>query len=272
MLFTNREIAIMIWVNIFLIYCICKKDVRKSILNVIKSFFNKKLIILYLFIYTYLISIIFLLFKIGFWNTSLLKDTIIWVITVPVISILKATEDKKYFKETVKSCFEIYILIEFIGVNYPFNLWIELIIVPVVILFSFVGEFAEKLGSTKQVSNFANFIVITISIIAFIHSIRLLINDFQNIITMDVLKSIIFIPILTLAYIPITYIILVFMSYETIFLRINFKKYLTENEKKKMKFNVIRECKLNLNKIKNLKINNYIAERNFDERITKNNK
>ena len=266
-MFTNREIAIIIWVNIFLIYCLSKKNVRKSVLNVIKSLFNKKLIILYIFIYTYITLFIYFLFKINFWNVSLLKDTIIWSITVPIVSIMRATDDKNYFKETFKSCFEIYILIEFIGVNYPFNLIIELIIIPTVILFALIGEFAEKFGGTKEVSNFANIIVILIAIIAFTHSLKLLVNDFKNITTLDTLKSIIFIPILTLAYIPVTYFILVFMSYENLFVRINAKEYMIINEKRNIKIEIIKNCKLNLNKIKNVKIENYFKRENINEGI-----
>ena len=43
-MFTNRELAIMIWVNVFILYCLLKPDVRQSFKNVIKATFNKKFI------------------------------------------------------------------------------------------------------------------------------------------------------------------------------------------------------------------------------------
>ena len=173
---------------------------------------------------------------------------------------MKAEEDsKKYFKETLKSCFEIYILIEFIGVNYPFSIWIELIIIPIVILFSLVGEFAEKFGGTKEVSTFAYIIVIIISVIAFIHSIKLAIIDIQNIFTIETLKNIIYIPLLTIFYMPMTYLILVFMNCETLWVKINCKKYLSKKDKRELMCKAIKKCKLNLNKIKTIKLNEYIG-------------
>ena len=173
---------------------------------------------------------------------------------------MKAEEDcKKYFKETLKSCFEIYILIEFIGVNYPFSIWIELIIIPIVILFSLVGEFAEKFGGTKEVSTFAYVIVIIISVFAFIHSIKLAIIDIENIFTIETLKNIIYIPLLTIFYMPMTYLILVFMNYETLWVKINCKKYLPKKDKRELMCKAIKKCKLNLNKIKTIKLNEYIG-------------
>ena len=221
-MFTNREIAIIIWVNLFILYCLFKENVRQALKNVIKAMFNNKLVFLYFIIYFYLGLILFVLYKINYWNINLLKDTIIWFITVPICSIIKAEDDsKKYFKETLKSCFEIYILVEFIGVNYPFSLWIELIIVPIIIIFSLVGECGEKLGGTKATTTFSYLIVIIISVISFVHSIKLAISDIHNIFTVETFKSIAFIPILTLFYLPLTYFIIVFMNYETFYFRIN---------------------------------------------------
>jgi len=257
-MFSNREIAIIIWINLFLLYCLIKTDIRKPLKNLIKAAFNKKLILLYIIIYSYIAIFIYILYRIKYWNIYLLKDTLIWLITVPIFSVMKAGEDsKKYFKETLKSCFEIYILIEFMGVNYPFSIWIELIIIPIVILFSLVGEFAEKFGGTKEVSTFAYIIVIIISAIAFIHSIRLAIIDIQNIFTIETLKNIIYIPMLTMLYMPMTYLILVFMNYETFWCRVNCKKYLSKKDKRAVMCKAIKKCKLNLNKIKNIKLDEY---------------
>lgn len=256
---TNREIAIFIWINIFLIYCLLKKEIKRPLINLIKSALSKKLIKLYIFIYTYIFLCIYILYKVKFWNIVMLKDTIVWIITIPIFSVMKAQEDWKiYFKETLKSCFEIYILIEFIGINYPFSIWIELIIIPIVLLFSLVGEFAENFGGTEEVSTFAYCIVIVLSLISFIHSIKLAINDMQNIFTIDTLKNLIFIPILTIIYMPITYLIIVFMNYETFCFRVNSKQYLSKKEKRKVIYRAIKNCKLNLNKIKNIKLEEYI--------------
>lgn len=258
-MFTNREIAIIIWITIFLLYCFIKTDIKKPLKNVIKAMFSKKLLFLYIVIYTYMIIFILFLYKIKFWSIDLLKDTIIWLITIPIVSVMKAEGDSnKFFKETLKGCFEIYILIEFIGVNYPFNIWIELIVIPIILLFSLVGEFAEKFGGTKEVSILAYSIVIIISVIAFIHSIRLAIIDIQNIFTIDTLKNIVYVPILTIAYMPMTYLILIFMNYETFWFRVNCKKYLSKKDKRRIMIKAIKNCKLSLKKAKNIKLEEYV--------------
>lgn len=92
---TNREIAIFIWINIFLIYCLLKKEIKRPLINLIKSALSKKLIKLYIFIYTYIFLCIYILYKVKFWNIVMLKDTIVWIITIPIFSVMKAQEDWK---------------------------------------------------------------------------------------------------------------------------------------------------------------------------------
>lgn len=85
-----------------------------------------------------------------------------------------------------------------------------------------------------------------------------MINDIQNIFTEDTLKSIIYIPILTIIYMPMIYLILVFMKYETFWVRVKCKNYLSKKDKRMVMCKAIKNCKLNLNKIKNIKLEEYI--------------
>ena len=74
----------------------------------------------------------------------------------------------------------------------------------------------------------------------------------------ETLKNIIYIPMLTILYMPMTYLILVFMNYETFWFRVNCKKYLSRKDKRAVMWKAIKKCKLNLNKIKNIKLDEYV--------------
>ena len=48
------------------------------------------------------------------------------------------------------------------------------------------------------------------------------------------------------------------MNYETFYFRINLKQYLSKKEKMKILFKAIKDCKLSLNRIKSIKLEEYI--------------
>ncbi len=93
--FNNREIAIILWLIIFVIFIYFNKGIRESIKNVIIVLFCKKFVIFYLIFLGYFITIIYFLFKIEFWNISLLKDTLFWVLFVQFPIFAKTIEKAK---------------------------------------------------------------------------------------------------------------------------------------------------------------------------------
>ena len=78
-LFNNREIATAIWLLVIFILMLFKRDIRKSLLDVIKAFFKIKILSSIFLMIAYTTGIVFVLYQINFWNISLLKDTVVWV-------------------------------------------------------------------------------------------------------------------------------------------------------------------------------------------------
>ena len=75
---SNREYAtIFLVLSFFLYFFIKSADVRKSLIQVLKCIFFSKFWTIFIFPIIYLILVTYLLYKIGFWDLSLLKDTII---------------------------------------------------------------------------------------------------------------------------------------------------------------------------------------------------
>ncbi|WP_434578830.1 hypothetical protein [Thermoanaerobacterium thermosaccharolyticum] len=89
-IFSNRELAVGFWLFLLLLYALSKKDIRKSLLDIIKIFFSKKFIGWHISMLLYVLLIVFILFKIGFWEFRLLKDTIIWYISVAIVTSIKS--------------------------------------------------------------------------------------------------------------------------------------------------------------------------------------
>ena len=99
--FNNREWSILIWVSLFLLWAISRKEIRDSFHDVLRAFFQIKIIIPTALLAIYAFGSIVLLSKIGYWEYSLLKDTVIWFLGVAFIMLVnsvKASEEDGYFK------------------------------------------------------------------------------------------------------------------------------------------------------------------------------
>ncbi len=85
-IFSNRELSVLLWTGLILIFVCRTKSVRISIIDVIKAFFAKKVIIVFLLTIGVISIICWMLAKGNLWDYSLLKDTIIYsVFTISTI-------------------------------------------------------------------------------------------------------------------------------------------------------------------------------------------
>ncbi|HML23194.1 MAG TPA: hypothetical protein PKD09_16185, partial [Aggregatilinea sp.] len=78
--FNSRELALIIWIGIFLGGMSLRQDTRKSSMRVIKAFFNKYILISVAGMLTYATLEILLLKQFGLWKSSLTKDTAFWIL------------------------------------------------------------------------------------------------------------------------------------------------------------------------------------------------
>lgn len=94
-MFTNREIAIIFWLGVLLIYCIINKGIRNSLVDVLKVLTSKIFIIIISSMLIYISGIIFVLYKLGYWELYLIKDTSIWIIFTAFVLMISSNDKLK---------------------------------------------------------------------------------------------------------------------------------------------------------------------------------
>jgi hypothetical protein len=256
--FSTREISIIIWS--FIIFSTLIFFARKAFLNVLKAFFHYKIIIPIIGFGIYCSLIILILYKINFWNFSLLKDSIIWFFSAGLIVFFNANkiENTNYFIEILKDNLKLIIFLEFVLNFYTFSLISELILIPVVTFITILYEYSKVSLLTKpehkKVNKFLKSILSIFGIILLISALIRLINEFQNLFTFDNVKSIYLPIILTILSFPFYYFLALSMIYETFFIRINFM-FKDQKIKKEIKKQIIINANLNLNKLTNIQKN-----------------
>jgi hypothetical protein len=271
-IFSNREISTFFWVIVLIVWALSKKKIRKSVSSTIKVFF--KLLKWYLIMIVYIAAFVLIFHIIEIWDISLLKDTIYWVFGGAFIiffNVDKALRNEKFFINTIKDCFKLIILIEFLSNLYSFHISIELISIPIIFLLGLLSIDYESIKIDKNVKKFTN-VLITIYVLAVItFSLIKAINNLDNVFTIGNFQSLLLGSVMTLLFIPLLYVISLYMAYEG-FLKM--KKFILKDQLDKYQFlkkQVLKRCNISLKKIvlvnNKLHIYNTIEKENMSKEL-----
>ncbi len=173
----------------------------------------------------YIILLIFGLYYIGIWKTHQLKNTIIWALSVGVLSLFKINSiknDPKFFNNLVLDNLKLIAIIQFILVFNTFSFLIEFLLLPIYFV---IGSMLTVTQNKKQfhlVEKILNWIIILIGTITIIYSIFMLVMNFGEFANEQTLYDFIIPPILSFFYIPFIFIMMIIFSYELVFVRIKF--------------------------------------------------
>jgi hypothetical protein len=100
------------------------KSIRQSFVGIIKALFAWKISVSLLAFFLHTVLYVFILFQIGLWDVSLLKDTVIWTLGFGFISLMNINKvnDNAYFKKVFIDTIKWTIAIEFIVNFFTFRL------------------------------------------------------------------------------------------------------------------------------------------------------
>ncbi len=196
--------------------------------------------------------------RIGIWEISLYKDFIFWFLTTALVTVFNSNNLKNFkdFKIIILKLFSITLIFEFLVGFYNFSLIGELILVPTVTFISILYLVADHKKAKEDyltVSKFLNSILSIIGIAILIFVVYKIITNGKDLISISNLKSFLFAPLFTLLFIPIVYLIVVFMKYEDIFGNLNRSQFINSKRKLKIKFMFLIFGNLNLKFLDNAK-------------------
>lgn len=260
--FNTREIAVICWLFVFILWAFFQENIRKSFFGVLKSLFQIKILSVIIAAIIYTGFTVLLLSKIGIWEWTLLKDTVYWFIAVAFVLLInanKANQEKGFFITILNDNLKIILVLEFILTLYTFNLIAEIILVPIFVFISAMSTVSELKKDYLPVKNLFDFILSIIGIFFIVFAIVKVFGDFQHIMTSQNLKTLILPPLLTVAFIPFIYLFALIMAYETLFVRISIFNKNDPDLIKFTKHKIILACHLNL-----LRLNRFAKESSQD--------
>ena len=230
----NREWALVIWFFIFVLFALFSpkmKNVRESFKQVLNAFFVKAIITTVVAMIIYVTLIVFGLFKIGLWDLNQFKDTIIWAIFVGSLSLFKINsieKDPHFFRNLVLDNLKLTAIVKFVLDFYTFGLFVELMLVPFSVVLGGMLALAQYDEKYHQVRKFINGIMVVLGVILIYHSIYMLVSNFGEFAKKQTIYDFYVPPLLTFLYLPFLFIMKVLITYEQVFLRL---QYLIKNLK-----------------------------------------
>lgn len=267
-LFSSRETAIGIWFLIFLILILAMPKIRESALNVIKSAITPKLSIPFIVLLIYTTLIFLLSTSLPNWNSKYIKDMSVWTLFagVPIFyGSISNDITKGYYAKYVTDNLKFVSIIEFIISSFTFNIVIEIIIIPVLLIFSI----ADLMSTGKAKSIIVAFqSIIGLSFLCF--SILTALSNISSINNYDMLYSFLIPIAMSLLFIPISYLYGIYAKYEILFLNMNEP----DNREIRMRHRIkaVRACGISFRRIREFnkctgRMNNNMNEIEFDKVI-----
>lgn len=232
--FNNREIALIVYLMLFIVFLFVNREMRKSTINLLKIVFTTRIFIgILLIVLTYTVCCVLLLSRIDLWTTPMWSVVIFWFFGEALLVMFKANDlDKEEhpFKKLFIDMFKVTLLVAFISNFYVFQLWQEFILIPVLIIFSMMQVVSEIKEEHKAIKPFLEKVNVVFGLFILGFFFYRLINSFSEFASIYSIKIFLLPIILSVGLTPLIYALLLFFKYDELFIRFR-KKYNKEFDK-----------------------------------------
>lgn len=270
----NRELVIIFWSVVLTVFAVTKKDVRKSFLQLLKQFFNPKIIIPLLLSSTPVLLTLCVMERLNLWDSSSLKETIVWAIGAGIVMFFNSTSiktGKDLLKKSLKDSIKLIIIVEFVVNFYVFPIAVEFLLVPlltIIVLMQTVAIY-QKDKKYEPTKKFLSALVAVAGLALIIYAFSELADNPKQFFTWQNLKLLLLPVMLTVAYIPSVYLLALYSAYESLFIRIDFFLK-SQHNTTKLKAACAKKCMLSVSKVSKLTpylIKNLITDMTQDEAL-----
>jgi hypothetical protein len=220
----NRELALVVWAGITLLFVLSKGEVRSSVFLLVRDLVKPPISVMIFSFAGYLAACVWLAAQFELWNWELINETVFWfLVTGPALFLgsTKAYEEDGFFLRTAKRMLTLGLLAEFFISLVALPFWAEFLLIPIatflVMLSVVAGQKSEQAPVKSLVDGLTS--VIGLGLFAFV-LISLLTNPGQ----LDPVTGLqtLALPVWLLAVsLPFIYLLGLYAAYDKAFRRIN---------------------------------------------------
>ena len=219
-IFSNREIALFFWLVVVAVFCCANKSTRSNLGELMTAAFPRVLVSFYILLGLYVFGIVFVLSQFGLWDISQLKNTILWTLTVALISVFSVIESQQKLatiKDLVFDNIKALAILEFVVAFYQLSLLLEIILVPIATLLVWLSAMADRKPKAKNSKIVIDLFLVLIGAGMIFHSFSQLFSDFSKFATSENFVNFYTPPLLSLFFVPFAAFMSIYASYERVF-------------------------------------------------------
>lgn len=221
---TNRDIALLVWLCVVVVFLVWRRDTRESLIDVARAFWGK-VAVLFLAYAVCITLVVAIAYAVGAWNTGLLKETVAWFLVPGVVLLFgfsKAYEKRAFYVRTFLRVIGLTALIEFYVNLTSFPLWVELVLLPLTVFLVALSAVAGMKSETEIVKRWVDRVISLVGMIVLVATGIFLANDWANLDKTELALSFALPTWLTLASLPFIFVFSLIANYEEQFVRIGF--------------------------------------------------
>jgi hypothetical protein len=224
----NRELAITFWLIACLVYLLASKKmgaVRKAYRRLLSVFFGRHNLSVLTLMLLYMVLIVYALSNVNLWNVDQIKNTVFWCASVGYLSLFKLESIKKnksFFFYSVINNLKLLAIIQFVVNVYTFPFLVEIAMVPFLVIIGAMTAITDKDKKYIQVKRLLDALLLAFGFIVICFTIYMLATRLGEITNEKTLYDFIIPPLLTLLYLPFIFFMMVYSTYETIYIRLKY--------------------------------------------------
>jgi hypothetical protein len=221
----SREQALLIWLAIGLLWCVAIPTIRNGLIGVIRAAMVRPIVLSVVLMFAYIGSMIVVLDFVGLWTFSNATTTCFWTASVAFVALFRINSmvgTAHYFRNAVINQLKLLAIFEFIINLYAFNIWAELVIIPVTAFLAALLAVSESKPEFKSAKTLLEWVFALFVFVLAISVVLKITNQFQIFASVGTLRDFALPPLMTLVFLPFLFALGLFVSYENLFIRLHF--------------------------------------------------
>lgn len=224
--FDDRELAILIWLLLFLAWVVSRTDLRRLLAGAVKAVVQPPLITVFALMMAYVGLLVYSLALVNIWTIELLGDTLFWVFGPAMILFFRvadASKDQHFFRRTCLLMLRFTVVLEFLVNLYPLNIVAELLLVPVLTFLGVMLAVAASRDNVKPIRTTLNVLLALIGIGMLGYAVVRIANHPADFATLGTLRKFVLPAMLTVGFLPFLYGAAVFLMYSGLRFRLTWE-------------------------------------------------
>lgn len=249
---SNRETAAAIWLLLFLAWVLSRPKIRSPMIRALRLLCGPKLGVPILLTGLMTAGFVYVLYQMGWWTFSELKDTIIWFFLSGISMLFVGLSDKEpvaAVRRSLRDALKIVVIVEFLLNAYTFSLLAELLLLPALALFAMLQVVSESQEQYAVVASFLKWVQGLISLALILFVAWSFYNQPGEVWSKTGLRAFMLPILLAIMYTPLAYFMALLSAYEQLLLPLKVGDHKPRKIVRHAKVKALMMFRLNLRKV-----------------------